>query len=122
MPMQTSSMSTAGVRKMLKEPSGCIKVLTLMDSTSQKQLKARVQQRLQNNTHSSKEGESENTKEIGAEHCRFISSAPLVPFLIRIKTIITTTMMMIISMKTAVAVRKKWKSIKAMKTPLTTVE
>ncbi len=58
MSMQTSSMSIAGVQKMLKDPSGCIKVLTLMDSTSLKQLKVRIQQRLRDNTHSSKEGEN----------------------------------------------------------------
>ncbi len=70
------------------------------------------------NSNSKKENEVKLTKEIGAEPCRFISSAPLVPFLIRRKMIIT------ISIMTAVAVRKKWKSIKTMtmKSLLTTVE
>ena len=57
MSLQTSSMSSEGVQKMLKDPSGCIKVLSSMDSMSQKRLKVRIQQRLRDNTHVRKQNE-----------------------------------------------------------------
>ena len=58
MSMQTTSMSVRDVRKMLKDPTGCARTLTGLDSTSQKELKVRIHRRLHRNTPLPKTGEN----------------------------------------------------------------
>ena len=59
MSMQTMSMSVRDVRTiMLKDPDGCARTLTALDSASQKELKLRILRRLYSNTSTPKNGEN----------------------------------------------------------------
>ena len=58
MSMQSMSMSVHDVRAMLKDPAGCARFLTVLDSTSQRELKLRIHDRLHSNTSMPKPGEN----------------------------------------------------------------